>query len=62
MRAGTSKVDITPDLNAGATFMTGYTSKLNMPAMGIHDPLYARTLILNDGVSQVAIVASISSA
>ena len=56
MRAGVAKIDITPDPPVGA-FMTGYTSKPDMPATGIHDPLWARALILDDGQTAIALVA-----
>ena len=56
MRAGVAKIDITPQVSAGA-FMTGYTSKLDMPATGVHDPLRARALVLDDGRTTLALVA-----
>ena len=56
MRAGVAKIDITPNPPVGA-FMTGYTSKPDMPATGIHDPLWARALILDDGQTAIALVA-----
>ncbi|NKB69784.1 MAG: hypothetical protein GKR89_22155 [Candidatus Latescibacteria bacterium] len=55
MRAGTAKVDITPQPAAGA-FMTGYTSKLDMPAEGAHDALYARILLLDDNAVKVGLI------
>ena len=42
MRAGVAQIDITPQASAGV-FMTGYTSKLDMPATGVHDPLWVRS-------------------
>ena len=56
MRAGVAKIDITPQAPVGA-FMTGYTAGPDMPAAGVHDPLYARTLVLDDGSIKIALVA-----
>ncbi len=56
MRAGVAKIQITPPAAAGA-FMTGYTSKPDMPATGVHDPLWARALVLDDGDRVLALVA-----
>ena len=56
MRAGVAKIDINPQAPIGA-FMTGYTAGPDMPAAGVHDPLYARTLVLDDGSIKMALVA-----
>ena len=56
MRAGVAQIDITPQASAGV-FMTGYTSRPDMPATGAHDPLRARVLVLEDGQTSVALVA-----
>ena len=37
--------------------MTGYTTKPDMPASGVHDPLQARALVLDDGETCLALVA-----
>lgn len=55
MRAGVAQIDITPQASAGV-FMTGYTSRPDMPATGAHDPLRARVLVLEDGQTSVALV------
>lgn len=56
MRAGTAKVDLTPQPATGV-FMTGYTNSHDKPSVGVHDPLYARILLLDDGRTTVALVA-----
>lgn len=50
LRAGAARVDITPPLG---TEMPAWPRQ----ASGVHDPLYARALVLDDGVDRVAIVA-----
>src|SRR5580700_8380240 len=51
LRVGVAKVDITPkDLN-------GLVGIVTRPYGGVHDPLYARALVLDNGVNKAAIVA-----
>ncbi len=51
--AGTAKVDITPPVG---TAMCGYAE--GVASEGIHDPLFARVLVLTDGSLSLAIVAT----
>lgn len=50
--AGVAQIDITPPV--GCT-MTGYIARLG-PAVGVHDPLYAKALVINDGQQQAALI------
>ena len=52
MQAGSAKVDITPPKGVP---MGGYLAR-TQPADGIHDPLFARALVLDDGRLRVAVV------
>jgi neutral ceramidase len=52
LRAGSCTVDITPPLG---TPMAGYGDRVGVSA-GVHDPLYASALVLDDGSLTVAIV------
>ncbi len=54
--AGFGKADITPD-PAGKTpvFIAGYGQ--NRRAEGVHDPLYARAIVVSDGQKKVALAA-----
>ena len=54
MRAGSSRIEITPP--AGLP-MGGYLVRSER-AEGVHDPLFARALVLDDGQERVAIVAA----
>ena len=56
MRAGIAKIDLTPQQPVG-TPMSGYTNIHNKPSTGVHDPLHARILLLDDGHTRVALVA-----
>ncbi|MFQ3610773.1 MAG: neutral/alkaline non-lysosomal ceramidase N-terminal domain-containing protein [Fimbriimonadales bacterium] len=57
LKAGASKVDITPDISKIRIQLGGYGARLNMPPKGVHDPIYARALVLDDGNQQIALVA-----
>jgi neutral ceramidase len=50
LKAGTAKVDITPPIGVA---MEGFGPR---KAEGVHDPLYARALVLTDGTAKLAIV------
>lgn len=53
--AAAGKVDITPDLKTERVWMAGFGSKGRRPR-GVHDPLYARLLLLREGKTTVAVV------
>jgi neutral ceramidase len=50
-RAGAARVDITPDL--GILIVGSFNPT---PATHVHDPLFARTLVLDDGETRIAFV------
>ncbi len=54
LRAGASRVDVTPEADA-ALLMSGYASR-TQGFKGIHDRLNVRALVLDDGAHQAAIV------
>lgn len=54
LRAGAARVDITPAEDA-ALPMSGYSSRKE-GHKGIHDHLFARAIVVDDGVSQAAII------
>jgi hypothetical protein len=54
--AGFASVDITPPLDTGRpVWIAGYGH--NRAAQGIHDPLFARAVVLNDGSHKLALVS-----
>ncbi|HVY61853.1 MAG TPA: hypothetical protein VHF22_09380, partial [Planctomycetota bacterium] len=55
LRAGAGAVEITPDLSGPPVWMAGFDS--GRRALGVHDPLWARALVLDDGRARVGIVA-----
>lgn len=54
--AAAGKADITPDIAAESTWMAGYDASGRRPK-GVHDPLYARALVVSNGDKTVAMVA-----
>jgi len=55
LRVAAAKVDITPDLGKYRIYMAGFGSTGRRPA-GVHDPLYARILLMSDGKKTVGVV------
>ena len=53
MLGGTGRIEITPPEGC---LMGGYAAR-SRPAKSVHDPLYARALVLGDGDRRIAIVA-----
>lgn len=53
--AAATKVDITPDLKTEKTWLAGFGAKGRKPA-GVHDPLYARIVVVREGNKTVALV------
>jgi len=53
LRAAAGMADITPPIG---TWMTGYGVRIS-PATGIHDPIMARAVLLDDGATPLAIVS-----
>src|SRR5258706_150392 len=54
LRVGASAVKITPSLTR-PVYIAGYESK--RVAEGVHDDLWARALVLDDGTTRMAVVA-----
>lgn len=52
---GFAKEDITPDVQGRPVWLAGYG--LNRKATGVHDPLWARAVVLKDGGKKVALVS-----
>ncbi len=54
LRAGFAKIDITPD---DSVMLYGYTSR-KTPSVGVHDPLSARAVVLENSGKKVVLVSS----
>jgi neutral ceramidase len=55
LRAGVARVDITPPVG---TPLGGYGDRKGAPSTGIHDPIHAKALVLDDGATRLAIVTT----
>lgn len=53
IKIGVSKIDITPSFN---TPLGGYLERAS-PSIGVHDPLYVRSLIMDDGEQTIVIIS-----
>src|SRR6266487_4191340 len=54
LQAGFAAIDITPDLRGDKrVYLAGYG--MNRKASGVHDPLFARTVVLAHGDERIAI-------
>ncbi len=56
--AGSAKIDITPDIKSSKIPLGGYAARRGKPAAGVHDPVFARTVVLQQGSETVAIVST----
>jgi hypothetical protein len=55
LEAAAGKVEITPDLRTEKVWMAGFGATGRRPG-GVHDPLYARLVVLREGKTTVAMV------
>src|SRR3990172_7159653 len=55
LRAGVARVDLTPPLELKAP-LGGYGERMNRPAEGVHDRIFAKALVVSDGQQKFAIV------
>ncbi|TWU13972.1 Neutral/alkaline non-lysosomal ceramidase [Symmachiella macrocystis] len=57
LHAGVARVDLTPPLSMKAP-LGGYGERLNRPATGVHDRIFAKALVVSDGRKKIAIVTA----
>ena len=57
LEIGLGTADITPDVTTFRVPLAGYGARLGRPATGIHDPLRAKVLYLNDKNRHMALIA-----
>jgi hypothetical protein len=55
LQAGFAETDITPDVKDKTIYMAGFGH--NRKATGVHDPLKARAVVLQNGADKIALVA-----
>lgn len=57
LRAGSAKVEITPDVKALRVPLGGYAARKDAPATGVRDPIFARAIVFSDGKQTIRIVS-----
>src|SRR3954454_7688831 len=57
LRAGCARVDLTPPLSMRAP-LGGYGARMNRPAQGVHDRIFAKALVVSDGSRKFALVTA----
>ncbi len=55
LKAGVARVDLTPPLELNAP-LGGYGERMNRPAEGIHDRIFAKAVVLADGKKKFALL------
>ena len=55
LKAGRARIDITPPLSLKPA-LGGYGDRMNRPATGVHDRIFAKVLMLSDGSKKFALV------
>src|SRR5262245_20818804 len=57
LRAGVARVDLTPPLSMKAP-LGGYGARMNRPAAGVHDRIFAKALVVSDGSRKFVLVTA----
>jgi len=57
LKAGVARIDLTPPLELKAT-LGGYGARMSKPAVGVHDRVFAKALVLSEGSNRFALVTA----
>lgn len=57
LKAGVARIDVTPPLSMKAA-LGGYGERMNKPATGIHDRVFAKAIVLSDGAKRFVLVTT----
>lgn len=57
LKAGVARVDLTPPLDLKAP-LGGYGERMNRPAEGVHDRIFAKALVLTDGTKKFVLITA----
>src|SRR5262245_15759106 len=57
LKAGVARVDLTPPLELMSP-LGGYGERMNRPAEGVHDRIFAKALVVSDGKQKFALVTA----
>lgn len=57
LQVGVARVDLTPPLSMNAP-LGGYGARMNRPAEGVHDRIFAKALVISDGSRKFALLTA----
>ena len=57
LKAGVARIDLTPPMELKAT-LGGYGDRMSKPAVGIHDRIFAKCIVITDGTNRFALVTA----
>ncbi len=57
LQAGIARVDLTPPISMKAT-LGGYGERMSKPAVGVHDRVWVKCVVLSDGTKRLALVTA----
>jgi LmbE family N-acetylglucosaminyl deacetylase len=57
LKCGVKKKNITPPLDIGDLYIAGYATMEAPKVTGVHDPIFARTMVLYDGNTKIALIS-----
>src|SRR5207247_11041945 len=57
IQAGVARVDLTPPMSMNAT-LGGYGARMSKPAVGVHDRVWLKCIVLSEGNKRLAIVTA----
>lgn len=57
LKAGVARVDLTPPMELKAP-LGGYGARMSKPAVGVHDRIFAKCIVISDGTKRFALVTA----
>jgi len=57
LKAGVARVDLTPPMELKAP-LGGYGARMSKPAVGVHDRIFAKGIVISDGTKRFALVTA----
>ena len=57
LKAGVARVDLTPPMELEAS-LGGYGARMSKPAVGVHDRVFAKGIVISDGTRRFALVTA----
>jgi len=57
LKAGVARIDLTPPIELSAS-LGGYGARMNKPAVGVHDRIFAKCIVISDSTKRFALVTA----